>query len=126
MDVCPTDASVCADVERRRIVVLRSFGKFFGLAGLRLGFAIASPDLIERLDATRGPWGGSGPTLLIGEAALADRAWQDQTLTRLTEAAARLDELLRSTGLQIVGGTPLYRLTRSEEHTSEIQSLTNL
>ena len=55
-DVAPGGASLAGDVGRGNIVVLRSFGKFFGLAGLRLGFAIAAPNLIARLDAMLGPW----------------------------------------------------------------------
>jgi cobalamin biosynthetic protein CobC len=114
-DVAPAGSSLAGDVGQGNIVVLRSFGKFFGLAGLRLGFAIASPDLIARLDATLGPWAVSGPALLIGEAALADQAWKDRTLARLTEAAARLDKLLVGVRLEVIGGTPLYRLTRSSD-----------
>src|SRR5712691_1225406 len=56
MDVGPAGASLAGEVGRGNIVVLRSFGKFFGLAGLRLGFAIAAPSLVERLDAMLGPW----------------------------------------------------------------------
>jgi cobalamin biosynthetic protein CobC len=112
-DIAPAGTSLAGDVGRGNIVVLRSFGKFFGLAGLRLGFAIAAPALIERLDAVLGPWAVSGPALVIGETALTDQAWKEQTLTRLTEAKARLDRLLTRTSLEIVGGTSLYRLTRS-------------
>ena len=114
-DVAPPDASLAGDIGRGNIVVLRSFGKFYGLAGLRLGFALAAPSLVNRLDAMLGPWAVAGPALFIGEKALADGAWKLQTLTRLTEAAARLDEMLTNTRLEVVGGTPLYRLTRSPE-----------
>src|SRR5260221_6293759 len=62
-----------------------------------------------------GPWAVAGPALFIGEKALADSAWRLQTLTRLTEEAARLDGMLANTGLDVVGGTSLYRLTRSPE-----------
>ena len=96
-------------------MVLRSFGKFYGLAGLRLGFALAAPSLIERLDAMLGPWAVAGPALFIGEKALADGAWKQQTLARLAEAATRLDEMLTGAGLEVVGGTSLYRLTRSPD-----------
>jgi cobalamin biosynthetic protein CobC len=112
-DVAPPDASLAGDTGRGNIVVLRSFGKFYGLAGLRLGFALAAPSLIERLDAMLGPWAVAGPALFVGEKALADGAWKLQILTRLTEAAARLDEVLKNTGLEVVGGTSLYRLARS-------------
>jgi cobalamin biosynthetic protein CobC len=62
-----------------------------------------------------GPWAVAGSALFIGEKALADEAWKLQTLTHLTEAAARLDQMLSSTGLEVVGGTSLYRLTRSPD-----------
>ena len=114
-DVAPPGASLAGDIGRGNIVVLRSFGKFYGLAGLRLGFALAAPSLVDRLDAMLGPWAVAGPALFIGEKALADGAWKLQTLTRLAEAAARLDEMLTRSSLEIVGGTSLYRLTRSPE-----------
>ncbi len=114
-DVAPPGASLAGDIGRGNIVVLRSFGKFYGLAGLRLGFALAAPSLVNRLDAMLGPWAVAGSALFIGEKALADEAWKLQTLTHLTEAAARLDQMLSSTGLEVVGGTSLYRLTRSCE-----------
>jgi cobalamin biosynthetic protein CobC len=113
MDVGPVDASLAADVTRPNLVVLRSFGKFFGLAGVRLGFALASPEIAARLRGALGPWAVSGPALAIGEAALADAAWIGQTRTRLAAAAQRLDGLLLKAGLEIVGGTSLFRLVRT-------------
>src|SRR6185295_2199480 len=62
-----------------------------------------------------GPWAVAGPALFIGEKALADRAWKEQALTRLGEATTRLDALLASAALEIIGGTSLYRLTQSSE-----------
>jgi cobalamin biosynthesis protein CobC len=113
MDVGPPDASLCAEVERGRIVVLRSFGKFFGLAGVRLGFAVAAPAIAARLRAVLGPWAVSGPAIAIGEIALADTAWIAATRARVAEKAARLDQLLRSRGLAVAGGTSLFRLVRT-------------
>ncbi len=72
MDVGPSQTSLAGDIARGSIVVLRSFGKFFGLAGLRLGFALAAPPLAARLAALLGPWAVSGPALAVGTAALAD------------------------------------------------------
>jgi hypothetical protein len=63
----PTGASLAGDYGRGNIVVLRSFGKFYGLAGLRLGFALAAPSLVDRLDAMLGPRAVAGPALFIGE-----------------------------------------------------------
>jgi cobalamin biosynthetic protein CobC len=106
-------ASLAGEVGRGNIVVLRSFGKFFGLAGLRLGFAIAAPDIAARLRASLGPWAVSGPAIAIGEAALADSAWIAATQRRLAQAAQRLDALLAGAGLDIVGGTSLFRLAQT-------------
>jgi cobalamin biosynthetic protein CobC len=114
-DVIPSNASLAGDVGRGNIVVLRSFGKFYGLAGLRLGFALAAPNMVEQLDAMLGPWAVAGPALHIGERALADAAWKQQMRARLADAAGELDEVLTSAGLEIIGGTSLYRLTRSPD-----------
>lgn len=90
-------------------IILRSFGKTYGLAGLRLGFAIAEPELCGALGAAMGPWRVAGPALAIGERALADEAWRSHAAGATRRAAARLDSLLQPHG-GIVGGTTLYRL----------------
>jgi cobalamin biosynthetic protein CobC len=113
MDVGPSGASLAGDVSRGNIVVLRSFGKFFGLAGIRLGFALAEPRLAARLAATLGPWAVSGPALAIGAKALADVAWIAQTRHQLATASRRLDAILTGVGLEIIGGTTLFRLART-------------
>jgi cobalamin biosynthesis protein CobC len=113
MDVGPAGTSVADAVMRGNIVVLRSFGKFFGHAGLRLGFAIAAPELGGRLDAWLGPWAVSGPAIAIGERALSDRAWANATREALQGEAGRLDELLIKAGLEVAGGTLLFRLART-------------
>jgi cobalamin biosynthetic protein CobC len=113
-DVVP-EASLAGDLERGNIVVLRSFGKFYGLAGLRLGFALAAPRLINRIDAMLGPWAVAGPAIEIGRTALTDNEWRQQTLNRLATDAKRLDSLLTGAGLTIIGGTSLYRLTQSPD-----------
>jgi cobalamin biosynthetic protein CobC len=110
MDVGPAGASVAADASRPNLVVLRSFGKFFGLAGLRLGFALAPPKTAARLRAVLGPWAVSGPALAVGTIALADTAWTATTRARLAAAAQRLDDLLIAAGLKVAGGTALFRL----------------
>jgi cobalamin biosynthetic protein CobC len=112
MDVGPRGASL-AGAAAESVVVLRSFGKFFGLAGLRLGFAITAPAQAARLRAQLGPWPVAGPAIAIGMAALADAAWAGATRRMLAEATRRLDKLLIDAGLEIVGGTPLYRLVRT-------------
>jgi cobalamin biosynthesis protein CobC len=91
-------------------VVLRSFGKAYGLAGLRLGFALASPDIAQPLRAALGPWPVSGPAIAIGIRALADSDWLEKTRERLGKETTRLDALLRQAGWRIIGGTRLFRL----------------
>ncbi len=92
------------------LVMLRSFGKFFGLAGLRLGFALAPPDLASALRDALGPWAVSGPALAIGTLALTDKPWIAATRARLAVDRARLDDMLADAGLKIIGGTDLFRL----------------
>jgi cobalamin biosynthetic protein CobC len=110
VEVGPACLSVAAEVGRGGLVVLRSFGKFYGLAGLRLGFALAAAPVAARLRAAMGPWPVSGPALAAGETALADAAWAEAMRELLARDAARLDRLLIDAGLKIAGGTSLFRL----------------
>jgi cobalamin biosynthetic protein CobC len=114
MDAGPTGPSLAAEVSVGNVVVLRSFGKFFGLAGVRLGFALAAPEIAARLAAMLGPWAVSGPALDLGAKALADSAWMKKTRSRLARSAEKLDGLLTDSGLDIVGGTNLFRLVRTD------------
>jgi cobalamin biosynthetic protein CobC len=90
-------------------LVLRSFGKTYGLAGLRLGFAIGDPVSIQALRAAMGPWAVAGPALHVGATALADSSWLAQAGAARAADAARLDALLAPHG-RTVGGTALFRL----------------
>ena len=116
---CVIDESFCdvthasshvALAERDGVVVLKSFGKFWGLAGLRLGFAICSPEMADRLRDGLGPWAVSGPALEIGARALEDTSWARSTRVRLAADAARLNALMAKTGATVVGGTDLFGL----------------
>ncbi|KAA0969554.1 threonine-phosphate decarboxylase [Aureimonas fodinaquatilis] len=102
--------SLAQMVDCPNLIVLRSFGKFYGLAGVRLGFVLASPPDIKLLAGMLGPWPVSGMAIEIGTQALADRDWATRTISRLQEDAARLDRLASQAGWQIVGGTELFRL----------------
>ena len=112
-DVASPDASLASEVARGNIVVLRSFGKFFGLAGLRLGFALVAPATARALRSWLGPWAISGPAIAIGEAALDDTPWAQATRATLRRDAQRLEEMLAQAGLEIVGGTSLFLLART-------------
>jgi cobalamin biosynthesis protein CobC len=96
-----------------RMIVLRSFGKFYGLAGVRLGFVIAAPAIATRLRQLLGDWPVSVDALRAGLAAYADDDWARRTRSRLSTAAQQLDKLLVSSGMDIAGGTSMYRLARA-------------
>jgi cobalamin biosynthetic protein CobC len=114
IDVEP-DQSICdvaGTARAPQLVALRSFGKFYGLAGVRLGFAIGAPAVIERIRDLIGEWPLSVDALAAGLAAYADLAWAHDMRTRLRSDAQRLDALLTQGGLSVIGGTTLFRLTR--------------
>lgn len=94
------------------LVVLRSFGKFYGLAGLRLGFALAPAAVRAAIADHLGPWSVSGPAAEIGARALGDVGWRDATRRRLRAAMEGLVSLLAGAGLEVVGGTSLFVLVR--------------
>jgi cobalamin biosynthetic protein CobC len=102
--------SLAGEADRPGLLVLRSFGKFYGLAGLRLGFAIGNAADIARLAAMSGPWPVSGAAIAIGCRALRDDAWAEVTSARLARDCVRLDDLARGQGWALLGGTPLFRL----------------
>jgi len=108
---------------RERLVVLRSLGKFHGLAGARLGFLVAEPALAARARRAQGDWPVSGPAIAAGLAAYADTAWAAKTRLRLAQDAARLDTLLRQAGFEIVGGTTLFRLVRAADAPRRFEAL---
>ena len=107
--------SVAPLLPRPGLVVLRSFGKAYGLAGVRLGFALAAPELAGALREALGPWAVSGPALRIGLQALADRAWVAAAAERARAQAARLDAVLAGAGLRVPGGTVLFRLVEASD-----------
>lgn len=116
-------ASLAGGARCPRLIVLRSFGKFYGLAGVRLGFVIAGPSIIARFRELLGDWPVSADAIAVGLAAYADDAWAERTRERLKLCARRLDELLQSAGLDIVGGTSLFRLARSDEARERFENL---
>ena len=98
-----------------RMIVLRSFGKFYGLAGVRLGFIIAAPAIARRVRTLMGEWPVSADALAAGRKAYADHAWSARMRVLLRRSASRLDAMLRHAGFEIIGGTSLYRLVRSPD-----------
>ncbi len=108
-DIDPA-TGVLPRLQDERVLAIRSFGKFFGLPGLRLGFAAGAPETVAQLRWRLGPWAVSGPALEIGARAFADGQWIERTRARLIDRADALDSVLTGAGLHIVGGTPLFRL----------------
>lgn len=100
--------SVAGQTDRPGLIVLRSVGKFFGLAGLRLGFVAAEKRLLSQLAEWLGPWSVSGPAQDIGRAALNDRAWQEAARKQLQQSGARLHRLLEEHGIA-ASGSALYQ-----------------
>lgn len=118
VDEAFVDADPDASVARhacRDLIVLRSLGKFWGLAGARLGFVLAASELLAELRAHLGPWHVSHPARWLARAALADHAWIEQTRARLYQDSDRLGVLLRSHGLPSPGGCPLFRWARTPD-----------
>jgi len=106
-----------------QLIVFRSFGKFFGLAGVRLGFLIAASAITSRMRRRLGDWPVSVDAIVAGCAAYADTVWSDRTRDWLARQALRLDTLLMRLGYDIVGGTSLYRLAHAADAPRRFQAL---
>ncbi len=105
------------------LIALRSFGKFYGLPGLRLGFAVCDPVTAGSLAAALGPWPVSSLAADIGAAALADAAWQAETRSWLSDSARRLDGILTAARFGIAGGTDLFRLATRNDAMKQYEQL---
>jgi len=108
MDNTP-DMSLAPHIERAGLIVLRSFGKFFGLAGVRLGFVLAQAKFLQLLAEQVGPWAVSGPTRILGQACLTDTDGHQRMIARSNQASARLVGLLARLGLAPQGGCALFQ-----------------
>lgn len=115
------ELSVAPFAGQRGLFVLRSFGKFYGLAGARLGFAIGAPEQIDTLRELAGPWPVSGPAIEIGTRALADTAWANETINRLRTECLQIDALATAAHWSLVGGCELFRLY-SCQNSTEMQN----
>ncbi|WP_224405446.1 aminotransferase class I/II-fold pyridoxal phosphate-dependent enzyme [Afifella sp. IM 167] len=94
------------------LLVLRSFGKFYGLPGLRLGFVIGAAGPIRELKRRLGDWPVSQAAIAIGAAALADGAWRQETRGWLAGQAGMLRAVLKRQGVAFRGNCPLFTLVR--------------
>lgn len=111
-DIMP-EISFSSEAPQNGAIVLRSLGKAFGLAGLRAGALVGPPEIAARLEAHFGAWPVSGLALVAMARAYPDATWMSEKRIELDHAARALDDTLREAGLEVVGGTVLYRLVES-------------
>lgn len=108
MDMTPQN-SLANHSNHSKLLILRSFGKFFGLAGVRLGFAIGAADLCDQLRARIGPWPISGQAIEVATHAFENSAWISDTKQKLQQLTEKMDKIIP---WKLIGGTNLFRLYR--------------
>lgn len=113
MDATP-ELSLCAYAGLPGLIILRSLGKFYGLAGVRAGAVLSEPSIIESLRQLLGPWSLSGPTRYVMAQALQDSAWHKQNCLRLQQDTQRLAHILQTAGLKSLGGTVLFQTVQTD------------
>ena len=114
-DFLDPGASAIPFIPPSGMIVLRSFGKAYGLPGLRLGFAVAPKPLKEKLRAALGPWPVSGAAIALGSRALRDETWLGQARLLLKAQGLALDALLAAAGFDLIGGSVLFKLARHQD-----------
>jgi cobalamin biosynthetic protein CobC len=107
----------------KNVIVYRSFGKFFGLAGLRLGFLVGPSSVVQQLENMLGPWCVSGPALEIGRVALGDKKWIKATRRSLEAMAKSQAEMMAGNSLDICGINPLFIYGGHEKASSVFKRL---
>ena len=108
MDITPEKSLVPSGI-KPGLIILRSMGKFFGIAGIRCGFVISDHELLQRLSQKLGPWSLTGATRYIAIKALLDKNWQLKMRIELLESSVRLNKVLRQAGLDVDGETALFQ-----------------
>ncbi|MDJ0977277.1 MAG: threonine-phosphate decarboxylase CobD [Erythrobacter sp.] len=110
---------------QKGLIVLRSFGKFFGFAGVRLGAVLGPSEILSKLADRLGGWDVSGPALSLGANAYADLKWQNATRLKLSAAREELSRLLAKAGIEEMGGTDLFRFVRASNSEAVWEALAN-
>lgn len=111
MDATP-HLSLCSHAGLQGLIILRSLGKFYGLAGARAGAVLTEPSIAQPLRRLLGPWSLSGPSRYVMTHALLDTQWQEQTRIRLQRDTQRLADILQAAGLTLLGGTALFQTVK--------------
>ncbi|MDH5219125.1 MAG: threonine-phosphate decarboxylase CobD, partial [Gammaproteobacteria bacterium] len=96
------------------LIILRSLGKFFGLAGARVGFVLAEQEILDAISELLGPWTISGPSREVARLALSDQEWQAKTRLLLEQQGNRLAYLLETNGLKPTGGSSLFQWIKTD------------
>ncbi len=113
-DLYPQD-SIIHLTKTQNVIVLKSFGKFFGYGGLRLGFIAAPDNMIKKLAPLLASWPISGPAIKFGIKAYADDDWHSHTRILLHQKTERITALFKETGLEIKGQTSLFTLIENDK-----------
>lgn len=113
MDTMPANSFV-PHHDFQNVVVLRSIGKFYGVAGVRLGFAIGPVRIIDGLRQVLGAWGVSGPAIEVGQRVLRDTDWAETMRAILDRQSDQHQRVLKEAGLKRIGGTALFHLIGSD------------
>ncbi|MBL4740108.1 MAG: threonine-phosphate decarboxylase [Sneathiella sp.] len=117
MDMNPS-RSATHYLPQENSLILKSFGKFFGLAGLRLGFVLGDKTIVSQIRSKLGPWAVSGIASHIGKIAFEDEIWHQSTRKNLKSDSQRLSSLLMQTGLDVIGSTDLFILITTPDASS--------
>ena len=112
------ELSMISHAGNKGLIIFKSIGKFFGLAGIRLGFVIGQKNELASFSSVLGPWSVSGPALEIGKRALTDTAWINRTRNRLNSDAKRLSNLLAESNIKSAGATKLFQLIELDDATN--------
>ena len=120
---CTPELSLSMLTAIKGLIILRSVGKFFGLAGLRAGFVLAEPCVLNPLNELLGPWTLSNPSRYVCAYALLDKAWQVETRQQLQQQSQRLNTLLNHYQLSPTGSTHLFQWVQTEKATQIHQLL---
>jgi len=112
IDTTPDD-SLLSHFLPDNLVILRSVGKFFGLAGMRLGFTFAAQRVLDGLAKELGPWAVNGPAQTVAVAALSDGAWQANMRLALANESLKQCNIwqpaMASLGAKLAGAHGLFR-----------------
>lgn len=122
MDATP-EYSIATHADNPGLIVLRSLGKFFGLAGARVGFVCAEQNLLTQLRQLLGPWAISHPSRWIASQALQDTTWQQQARRQLLASSFRLQSLLQQHQLHPAGGCAFFQWSVSPHAAAIHQTL---